>query len=297
MRVEAARIDLAIESHDVHATGRVQVTMSPSGTGHDAGTLFDQGAAVHGTAAELQYTSASRLAVLSADAAGQARVYQDENWVAAGRVEMAQDSGNLHATGDVVSSFVMTSNPVPPGGEAPAAPRGRGGAGEAAAAASTAPMPTKVTAGEMVYADADRKVVYRASPTALATLTGPSGVTIGRELDITLASAERSIQTLEAFKDVYATFGGGREAIGDRLTYSAAGETYVITGVPASPAYFKSVDAHATPPSCQRETSASITYSAKTQAVVEPGGPAGSVGVSVPMPCAQTLAAAIKAIK
>lgn len=295
VHVDAMWIQVALETHDLQAKDKVKVRMAQGKAGAGGQThtpaLFDASQPVYGTGTTLQYVSATRAATFTGEAAAPARVYQTDgnNWISATeRIEVQQESGNLHALGQVVSTFMLEST-------TDAAPRGRAAATKAAApakagaapgAAAQASQATVVKAREMTYVDADRKAVYAGDAAALAKLQGPDANVEGQEVVLSLAKDQRALKTLQATGTIFAVFEGGREAMGDQLVYDAVAETYVITG---KPMHFKNVQNDANGKSCSLEKSTVLHYNGKDQTIDEPGSDTRAYRTSVKVECTQAL--------
>ena len=154
---------------------------------------------------------------------------------------------NMLAVGQVRTSFLLeassstgTRRGAPPKAAPPAkaAPAPKGGAARLAEPPPVQSPSTVATADRMTFIDAQRKAVYAGDAVALATLKGPDSDVVARDITLTLASDQRVLSTLEASGQMSAKFEGGREAVGDQLTYDAVSETHVIKG---RPMYFKNV--------------------------------------------------------
>jgi lipopolysaccharide export system protein LptA len=312
--VRALWIQVALSTHDLRAKDRIQVVMA-QGRSAQAGraqapALFDAAKPIRGVATNLKYVSASREATFVGTPAARARVYQTEGTGSANedirnvitstnQIVVSQESGNLMADGLVESQFLLdrpgeSAGRGRPGAAAKsaAAPAARGttpaAAPAARGAASAAPKDptTRIKADKMEYIDKDRRVVYTAEPTKLATLIGPDDNVEARQIVLTLAPAERALKTLEATGAMWASFVGGREAMGDKMIYDAISEKHVITG---KPMLFKSVQIDAGKPSCTLETSTEVHYEGKDQTINVPADAANTSRPTEPMPCTTSL--------
>jgi hypothetical protein len=95
---------------------------------------------------------------------------------------------------------------------------------------------------EIRYEDATRLITYGtppapkapAPPPALSQLSGPQGDLQGLRIEVVLAQTESRIERLEAYTLVNVRL-DRRTATGDRLTYHAGDERYVMTGIPTVP--------------------------------------------------------------
>lgn len=299
VHVDAMWIQVDLTTHDVRARDKIKTRMTPGRAGAgDTRTpaLFEAGQPVYGTGTALKYVSALKAATFAATPALLARVYQSDgaNFIeAAQRIDLDQQSGNLQATGQVKSTFVLEDAGASARRGREAAPKAappKAAAGKAGAAVSgpTAEQttPTVVAAQTMTYYDADRKVVYDGEPAKPVTLKGPDGDVIARQIVLMLAKDQRALKTLEATGEMSATFEGGREAMGDRLTYDATTETHVITG---KPMYFKNVQTDGGKKSCYLEKSTELHYEGKDKTITEPGSDTKALSPSVLVVCDKPL--------
>jgi hypothetical protein len=232
--------------------------------------------------------SASKSASFAGDATNPANVYQTDgkNKIrATQRIDVQQESGNLKASGDVESVFLLESSSVDEPADTKAAPKaGRSGA-------DTGSGSTVVKAREMTYVDADRRAIYSGDAARPSSLKGPDADMTGRTIVMTLQKTARALQTLEATGDVFAKFDGGREALGDKLVYDAVTKEHVITG---KPMYFKNVQNDSGQNSCSLEKSTELHYEGKGQTIDEPGSAPKALRTSVKMPCDKPLKAVVQ---
>jgi LPS export ABC transporter protein LptC len=87
------------------------------------------------------------------------------------------------------------------------------------------------TADHFVYEDAKRLATYTSDGAVLAHLVGAQGDLTGTRIDLFLQKTQNELDRLEADGTVTA-IEGNRTAQGRHLTYTAADETYVMTGSP-----------------------------------------------------------------
>jgi lipopolysaccharide export system protein LptA len=215
--VDAETIDVALDTHDLTAKGRVQSFANPSEkkeADKKQPGLFEEGEPVRGFSTELQYTSESGRAVYTGSAKEQAELLQKSGKIRADWIAVEDSTRNLEAKGKVYQEFQTEAK------------------GSATAAAAKA-KPTKqtVTANSMLYEDAARKATYVGG----VTMKNEEGVTEGDKITLFLAREERSIERLEvegAGDKVFAELTGGYEVRGDRLKYDAATDIYHVVGKP-----------------------------------------------------------------
>jgi lipopolysaccharide export system protein LptA len=281
IHVEALYISVTLDNHDLRARDNVYAKMTQGKNDEKAHppALFDDKQPIFGTAANLKYVGASGAATFVGGTVA-ARVFQkDDSQISAERIDLDQDSGNLQASGNVNSTFLLDATPDS------AKPK----------SAVTKTAPTKASGKEMRYVDAARKATYIGEAASLAVFTGTEGRVEGQQIDVTLAQEQRTVDKLEATKDVYAKLEGGREAVGPHLTYDASTEIYTITGGAGQPVYFKNVDAKAG--RCNLETSTEVIYDRATASVHEPASTSRAIRASRPVPCETPIKTAIAAPK
>jgi hypothetical protein len=261
--------------------------------------LFDAGQPVYGTGVALKYVNETKVATFAGqDAANPARVYQSDGKntiTATERIELEQETGNLHAIGQVRSGFELDEASSEGSRGTPAAekppPTGRGAKD---AQATAKPSKTSVTAKEMTYVDAKREAAYLGEPAKPVTLSGPDGDVEAQQITLTLAKDERALKMLDASGTMWAKFEGGRETIGDRLQYDPSTETHVITG---KPMYFKNVQVDSGKKSCSLERSTELHYEGKGQTIEEPPSTPKALRYSTQTPCEEPLKTAVAKLK
>jgi lipopolysaccharide export system protein LptA len=309
VNVSANWIQVTLNTHDLRARELVTIVMTPgkSSAGGQAHTpaLFDAALAIRGVGPNLRYTSASREAQLVGSATDRPRLFQNDpksnsanNRIQAIDLIVNQETGNLTATGQVESVFQLehvggsgsTGRSAAPAKAAPTKAAPAKGA-PAAASAGLPPAPvrgpeTTVRAATMAYTDADRTVLYTAAPGAVATLLGPDDHVEAKEIVLRLAPSERALKTLEATGTMWASFTGGREAMGDSMVYDASSQKHIIKGRPLN---FKNVQNDAGKITCSLEQSTELIYEGKDQTINEPAGRAGAMRPSKPVTCATPL--------
>jgi lipopolysaccharide export system protein LptA len=163
--------------------------------------LFQQATPVNVNADTLDYSGAGGRAVYT----GSATLWQGETAIRADVLTLDRARGDLVATGGARSNIVFdTGSSI-----------GRG--------------------SEIRYDDAARLITYEGSRVApLSQLSGPQGDLQAGRIEVVLAGTESRIERLEAYAAVNVRL-DTRSATGDRLTYHAGDERYVMTGVPTVP--------------------------------------------------------------
>jgi lipopolysaccharide export system protein LptA len=152
------------------------------------------------SAAALDYDSQARRATYR----GKARVWQGATNIHAETIVLDEQKGDLTATGKVTSTLSLASG----SGAAPA----RG---------------TIARAEVMEYVDEARTATYSNG----AHMSGPEGDLTADRIALVVSSVGRALERIEGYGTVAAKV-AARDARGDRLTYHAADERYVLTGTP-----------------------------------------------------------------
>jgi LPS export ABC transporter protein LptC len=203
-----------------------------------------------------------------ADYTGDAWLWQAETSIKADTIVVDENSGNLTANGNVRSTMRLEprEDAAKPGaaagsGAKPAAgakPAGAGAAGKPAGALTTA------TATDLVYDDALRRATY----TTTARMVGPEGDLKGDKIELYLDETGRGLQRLEAYtKVVFLTVtpkGARRRGTGERLTYFAKEERYVMSGPLAHVA-------EQMPQECRETTGRTLTFFKATDSITVDG--------------------------
>jgi lipopolysaccharide export system protein LptA len=228
VQIEAAAISITLAGPRMVATGVVKTMLQPpdaragSGPSTPPGTaganrlpgLFQQAAPVNVNANALDYSGGGGRAVYT----GNATLWQGETAIRADVLTIDRTRGDLIATGAARSNMVFESG----------VSIGRG--------------------PEIRYDDATRVITYgppmaRAvaaalpaplAPAGLSQLSGSQGDLQAVRIEVVLAKTESRIERLEAYTAVNVRL-DTRIATGDRLTYHAGEERYVMTGIPTVP--------------------------------------------------------------
>jgi lipopolysaccharide export system protein LptA len=127
-------------------------------------------------------------------------------------------------------------------------------------------------ANEIRYDEAKRTVAYssaavapkngQASSAPLAQVSGPDGDLRGERIEVVLASGDNAVERLEAYNRVTMVL-GARTASGERLTYHAQDERYVMSGTGAIPISIRE--------SCRETTGRTLTFFKSTDRMVVDG--------------------------
>ena len=207
IEIDADTINVTLEGRRMTASGSVRTLLRSGATGRLPG-LLEQGEAANVSAGTLDYRGEAGAAVYS----GNATLWQGETAIRADVITLDQTRGDLVATGAARSNIVFDTG---------------GAIGRAA---------------EIRYNDGARTITYRSqaptptpeSPVAPVQLNGPQGDLRASRIDIILGETASRVERLEAYADVDMRV-GTRVATGDRLTYFAEDERYVVSGIATVP--------------------------------------------------------------
>ncbi|MBF8299844.1 MAG: hypothetical protein HW394_214 [Acidobacteria bacterium] len=206
IEIDAEAIDVVLEGRRMTARGAVKTLLHPR-TGRLPGLLL-QGVAANVSASTLDYQGGAGAAVYS----GNATLWQGETAIRADMITLDQTRADLLASGAARSNIVFD---------------------------------TGVSIGratEIRYSDAARTITYGsprpppapARSTAPAQLSGPQGDLRASRIEVVLAKTASRADRLEAYANVNVRL-ETRVATGDRLTYFAEDERYVMTGIATVP--------------------------------------------------------------
>jgi lipopolysaccharide export system protein LptA len=261
--IDAASIDLALQTHDMHARGRVRTVSSRKGEPRP-GALFDGDDPVLGAAAELDYRKDTGRAAYTGTSAAPAVVRQGVNVIEGGTVTLAEQTGNVEAAGGVSTTFVM-----------------------AARDEASKPVEYRTTAGTFHYDDAKRVAIYRSDASAPPVeMTGSDkSQTTGRTITLQLAADARTLETLTVERDVWAKLPDGTEVKGDALTVNEATGIYLLTG--------KSARVKSAPDGksekCTLTVGEVIEFNRRTREVTQPRGGSQAFNAAQPIACASSI--------
>ena len=212
--IDAAHIDITEEPRRIGATGNVRSVMTPSPAGPDAAAgspkragMLEKDQPVYATSAALDYDRAARLAVYTAEAPVQARLWQGDTTIQAARLTVDDATGNLSGTGKVATTFVIEEQDAKTG--------------------ATRRTPSIGSADEFRYEDAARRATY----TGGAHVAGPQGDLRAARIVLFLAAETNQLERLEAESSVTLN-DATRNVVGDRLTYTEADGRYLVVGSP-----------------------------------------------------------------
>ena len=212
--IEARRIEILLDGKTITATDAVKTEMhdSPAADGPRGGgptqgrrpALLDAGKPVYATADKLVYDSSASLATYN----GAAQLWQGETTIKAETIVVDDDSGDLSASGGVVSRMLLDKvNDKTKAREQ---------------------VRSIATGKDLVYTDKARRATY----TGGAHLNGPEGDLAADKIELFLAAEGKQLERLEAYTTVTVRTPDGRKADGARMTYLAANEQYDMSGSP-----------------------------------------------------------------
>jgi LPS export ABC transporter protein LptC/lipopolysaccharide transport protein LptA len=206
--VDAAAIEIALTGPKLKANGGVKSILKPSSGGGHKGdrrvpAMLKQNQPVNVTASDLDYDGN----VSKATYTGNAQLWQGDTSVRADTVVLDGKSGDLTATGSAATSISL---------EETDAKTGKKDRSRSVASAKT-----------FVYEDALRRATY----TTNAHVSGAQGDITATRIELFLKPSGDELERAEAYEKV-TVHESGRTVTGDRLTYYAADERYVVTGAP-----------------------------------------------------------------
>jgi lipopolysaccharide export system protein LptA len=244
IHVEAREIDVTLEGHGMEARGNVRTSLSGKSStakDRDGGRLpglLKEGQAASVNAEQLDYKGANG----RAEYTGTATLVQGDTAIRGDRIVLDQQKGDLVASGSARSTLMLDT--------------GR----------------TDGRANEIRYDEAARTVTYSAgavAPTSgqgpsvpLAQVTGPDGDLRAERVEIVLARTENGVDRLEAYNRV-TTVIGARTGTGDRMTYHAREERYVLSGAGVTPVSIRE--------KCSETTGRTLTFFKSSDRIIVDG--------------------------
>lgn len=163
---------------------------------------------------------------------GNARLWQDKSKVYADSIEIDDRTGNLTARGHAKSTMLLED--LDPKTQ------------------KRTVTETNATADLLVYDDAKRVATYTSGPTGRANIVGAQGDLTGDRIDLFLKEGGKELERAVADGNVIAKE-GGRNVTGGHLVYTAANDTYVMTGAPVEVVRKASVQ-------CEKTVCARLTF-------------------------------------
>jgi LPS export ABC transporter protein LptC len=210
--VDAPHIEVALAGPTLHATGNVKSVMQPpKKSGQDSDTklpsMLKQDQPVKVTAATLQYDGAMSKATYE----GNAQLWQVDTSVKADAIGIDSKTGDLSGKGSVVTTTMLEQTDDKKKKER---------------------VRTMATSMEFKYEDA----LHRATYTGDVHLNGPQGDMNSAKLELYLKPSGDELERAEGYDaaNALALREQGRKTTGTHLTYTAADEIYVVTGLPVT---------------------------------------------------------------
>jgi lipopolysaccharide export system protein LptA len=261
LQVDAQTIDIFLDTHDLDAAGSVTtVNRQSAATAPTQRTsaLFDfndPNRPIYGSGAKLHYASGTGRATYTGTPEALARTWQDPNFVTADEVVLETDTHNLKATGHVCSKYTLTPSSDASGRAGAAPPR---------------PAEYLGTGQTLDYRDTEHVAIYLGTPATLyssdgtatsscgAALPATGRTTTAPRIDVVFNDQGNAVDRLDATGGAYAQLEGGREAVGQRLQYDAAADTYTLTSSVAIPARVKLPNSDHT--SCTKSMGERLTF-------------------------------------
>ena len=240
MQVAAEKIDVSQQSGDAFAHGNVKATWlntnaskpasagSPASAGNSV-SIGGQGPA-HAIAQDMEIQRATQVATFT----GQARLWQQDNSVAAPEILIDRDQKTLVARSSDQSNpvrvvLLSASNLTPPAGAAPA------GAGK-----SPTPSVIRVRGGRLTYSDDDRKALIVGGPFGQVVAETGTATSLSNQVELQLAPAgshsaqQGQVERMTSSGQVVVST-QGRRGTGEQLTYNGGTGEYVLTGTASNP--------------------------------------------------------------
>jgi LPS export ABC transporter protein LptC len=216
LTVDAKRIELTFEGPRLVATTEVRSVLRPAPKSERGGG--SQGLAVPGmlednqpvyiTGAALRYDGARS----RAEYTGGSRLWQADTTIQGETIVLDESTGDLRASGGPEGGLVRSAFALEQQDETTGKP---------------VKVPSLATARELHYEDAARRATY----TTDAHVNGPPGDCHAAKIELYFAEAGGTLERAEAYERVRLT-ADARAATGDRMTYFASDERYLMTGTP-----------------------------------------------------------------
>ncbi len=211
LTVDAVNIHVSPSTQTLSADTDVRSTIRPQKRGEGGETrmpaILKRDKPVNVSSNRLEYDG-----VAEATYSGNASLWQgDQSRIDGGTIVLNEKTGNLKASVGVrTQMFLVDTDPQ---------------------TKERKPTKTTVTADELMYDDAKRTAIYTATGKALAEMTSPQAKMVGRRLDLFLKEGGSELERAEADAEVTVTL-TTMVSTGKHLIYTAATDTYVLTGEP-----------------------------------------------------------------
>jgi len=212
--IDAGHIEITTTPRRITAQRDVRTVMQPAAQGGQSpggefrrAGMLEKDQPVFAASAALEYDSTARVAVYTAEAPAQARLWQGDTTVQADRLTVDDATGNLAGKGRVATTLLIA---------------------EKDEKAGTQKRTTSIgSADDFLYEDGPRRATYAGS----GHVSGPQGDLRAARIELYLAPEANELQRVEAYTAV-ALNDATRTVSGDRLTYTAAEGRYVVVGSP-----------------------------------------------------------------
>lgn len=220
--VDAASIDVTLAGPKLKAAGAVRSELKPASNGAKPGeqandvkmpSMLKQDKPVLVVGNGMDYDGTTSRGVYT----GNARLVQGETTIKGDSIVIDNKAGNLSASGGVVTTTVLD---------------------QVGADKKTERVHSTATAKDFTYNDAARQMTYLKD----AHMNSPNGDMTAARIELFLKPSGDELERAEAYDGVVLRE-QNRETRGNKLVYTTANETYVVTGTPV-----KIVD------QCKRET-------------------------------------------
>jgi len=197
---------LLLEGQRIQASTGVRSLLRPIGAGGDAAkrpSMLKADQAVYAASDSLDYDGTTHLAVY----AGNARLWQGDTAIQGDRITLDGSTGNLTATGHARSTFMLDQ--------------------QNRETAQIERVASIGTADDFLYEEASRRATYAGA----SRVSGPQGDLKAVTIELYLRPSGRELDRAEAYDQVELQV-TDRKATGQRLTYVAAEERYLMRGAP-----------------------------------------------------------------
>ena len=211
--VDAEKIDVTLDGPQVKAEGAVRSQLQPPKKGDapgDAGndvklpSMLKQDQVVYVLADTLDYDGARSKGRYT----GTARLFQGDTSIKGAAILIDDKNGDLAVSGGVTTSSVLESVDKDK---------------------KTTRTPSLASAKDLKYDDETRRLTY----TGDAHLSGPDGDMTAGKIELYLKPSGNEVDRAEAYDGVTLRE-QGRKTVGNRLSYSASDEKYIVSGTPVS---------------------------------------------------------------
>lgn len=203
--IDANAIDVVLDGPKVHGKGAVRTAVQPSKDDGDTKTpsMFKKDQPVNVTADDLKYDGGAEQAHYT----GNAQLWQAETTIKGVEITLESKTGDLKAAGTPVATTTVLNQTT------------KDGKKESTRA--------NAKSKELIYEESERRATYIGE----AYLNGPQGELRSPKIELYLKPSGDEVERVEAYDGTTLTE-PKRKTTGDRLTYTAADEKYLITGRP-----------------------------------------------------------------